>query len=180
MNERAIPVRTLCQTRHLSPVATHHRFLFLAAPTLDLLFGCQSFFPGRTFLAKNQFNRQSPGGIAIAQPALMFADALFEVVSVSGVVRVVGTTQDVNPEAHDFALRKISPFDKLRANGVVGTAGYKNRATIPLARSPRNGICTRCPLPGATFSASPSRLRISLSSTMRFPEGWIISSLSPT
>ena len=52
-----------------------------------------------------------------AQSALVFADALFEVVGMPGVIGVIGTTQDVNPEAHGFMLRCFSPFDKLRANG---------------------------------------------------------------
>src|SRR5450631_3455970 len=98
MNERAIPVRTLRQTRYFCPIAAHHRFLFLAAPTFDLLLGCQRFFASRTFLAKYQFNRQSSGCITIAQHVMVFANTFFEVVGMSGVIRAIGTTQDVNPE----------------------------------------------------------------------------------
>src|SRR5450759_794101 len=102
MNERAIPVRTLRQTRYFYPIAAHHRFLFLAAPTFDLLFGSQSFFTGRTFLAKHQFNRQLSGGITIAQTVMVFANTIFEIVSMSGAIRTISKTQNVNPEAHNF------------------------------------------------------------------------------
>lgn len=51
---------------------------------------------------------------------LVFADALFEIVGVSGVIRTIGTAQDVDPEAHGFMLRCFSSFDRLRTNGVVG------------------------------------------------------------
>src|SRR3989344_9290931 len=60
---------------------------------------------------------------------MVLANTLFETVSMSGVIRAISTTQDVNPEAHNFALRCCSPFDKafspehgrrVRANGFGG------------------------------------------------------------
>jgi hypothetical protein len=86
MDGRAMPANTLCQTRYLSPVAAHHSFLFLAAPTLDLSFGGQCLYAGGVFLTEHQFDGQAPAGVAVAQARLMFAYALFEVVGVSGVV----------------------------------------------------------------------------------------------
>ena len=94
---RVIPVR---KVGHFLPIASHQCFLLFPAPAFDLLFAREGLFAGYKLFREKQFYRQSCGRVAFDGAALMFRDALFEIVGVACVVRAVRTAKNVHPETH--------------------------------------------------------------------------------
>lgn len=92
-----IPMR---KARHFIPISSHQRFLPFPAPTLDLLFARESLFTGWKLLRENQFHGKSRRSIAFKFTDFMFGYAFFEIVCMTGVVRAVRATENVNPETH--------------------------------------------------------------------------------
>ena len=130
---RASGVGRFCEPGHLRPIGAHHGFLFFTAPAFDLLLGRQCLLTRRKILRKHKLQRAALEGVAGGErTGVVLADALFKVVGMAGVVAVVGTADDVDPEGHlmsalsaRFWLRvcRRPPFDKLRANGTMTLVG---------------------------------------------------------
>jgi hypothetical protein len=140
------------QSRNFFPVASHHCLLLLSAPTLYLLFACQSLLTSRKFLGKHQSNGEPRRGVTLSFACLMFHDPFLQVVGVACIVGAVTTAQDIYPKAHPYSFllsyemrSGCPPFDRLRVNGFLLTVPQEvQRLTpegIPLSYLLRLSVC---------------------------------------
>ncbi len=118
---------SLCsgQARHLCPILSHHRLLFLATPAFDLSFAGERLLASRKRLGKDELYGPSRGSVARHPAFFMLCDSLLEVFGVRRIISAVRAPENVNPKAHWLSFFLIgtsviffSPsFDRLRTNG---------------------------------------------------------------